>query len=84
MEFKLHADFELEGNDSWEDAEESDMKKTSEEDVSEEVKEVEVAVVTTGGSQSSGQTGSRPRLPEGWSAHVSSSFPGQVMYIDLI
>ena len=85
--FKLHPDeldFEPDENDSLEDDEDSDVKKTSQDDVSEEevtvVKEVKnVAVVTTDGSQLSGQRASKPRLPEGWSSHVSSSFPGKVM-----
>ena len=84
-------DFEPDENDSLEEAENSDVKKTSQEDVSEEevtvikeVKKVDVSVVTTDGSQSLGQTASQPRLPEGWSAHVSSSFPGKVYYFNKV
>ena len=86
--FQLHPDeldFEPDENDSLEDAEDGDAKKTSQDDVSEEevtvVKEVKKVDVSAG-SQTSGQTASKPRLPEGWSSHVSSSFPGKVMYID--
>ena len=85
--FQLHPDeldFEPDENDSLEEAEDGEVKKTSQNDVSEEevtvVKEVKnVNVVMTDGSQLSGQRASKPRLPEGWSSHVSSSFPGKVM-----
>ena len=90
--FQLHPDeldYEPDENDSLEDAEDSDVNKISQNDVSEEevtvvkeVKNVAVAEVTTDGSQLLGQTASKSRLPEGWSSHVSTSFPGKVIYID--